>query len=453
MRPVLDTQTYLDFSGEASLKVVREYREKYAHMDRVLDANPDILWLVHEDLERLSTSSGGREATYTTENLFRALIVHQVECTSLRTTVVRIAESSTLQHFIRLGSRPVMDYSFLDRALKAIRPETWEAVNMTLAEYGADKAGMDVSEVRVDSTVVEAKIHYPTDSSLLWDSYRVLSRLLREVRDAHADLCPHRFHDKKAKADLVYIARHLRSRSPVRQRSVKRRFRRLIAHVRRLQDIAGPLRTLLRQSADLALNGIANELDRLLPLTRTVCATAERAAIKGQTVPASERVFSIFEDHAELIKRGKSGKPVEFGHTVWLAQNRSKFITDYEVMERQIPDSDLLDPITNRHKSIFGTYPAAVAGDTGFRSGADDMRKIEEKIATVAVPGRGRDRQSIDKSWHHFRAGIEGSISVLKRGFRLAVCMYRSFKTFASAVGMAIFCHNLLKLMPEPAPS
>ena len=101
MRPVLDTQTYLDFAGDASLKVVREYRKKYAHMDGVLDANPDILWLVHEDLERLSTSSGGREATYTTENLFRALVVHQVECTSLRNTVVRIDRNTGLGFFWR----------------------------------------------------------------------------------------------------------------------------------------------------------------------------------------------------------------------------------------------------------------------------------------------------------------------------------------------------------------
>lgn len=453
MRPVLDTQSYMNFDSNASLKIVREYRQKYARIDEVLDENLDILWLMHEDLERLSTSTGGREAKYTTENLLRALIVHQIEGTSLRETVVRIAESGTLQHFIRLGGRPVMDYSFLDRALKAIRPETWQAVNAVLAAYAVGEVGMDVSEVRVDSTVVEANIHYPTDSSLLWDSYRVLSRLLREVRRMRPELCPHRFHDKKAKTDLVYLARHLRSRSPIRQRSVRRHYRRLIEHVRRLQHIGGPLRTVLRQTGDLALRGIAYELDHFLPLTRTVCSTAERAAIKGETVPARERIFSIFEEHTELIVRGKSGKPVEFGHAVWLAQNRSKFITDYDVMERKIPDSDLLDPIANRHKGLFGSYPGAVAGDTGFRSGAEDMERIEAKIETVAVPGRGRNRVSIDPHWHHFRAGIEGSISALKRGFRISVCMYRSFKTFAAAVGMAVFCHNLIKLVPKPAPT
>ena len=451
MRPVLDRQSYLNFAGDTSLKIVREYREKYAHIDRVLDVNPDILWLVHEDLERLSTSTAGREARYTTENLFRALVVHQVERTALRETVVRIAESSTLQHFVRLGNRPVMDYSFLDRALKAITPETWQAVNAELATYAAGAGGMDVSEVRVDSTVVEANIHYPTDSSLLWDSYRVLSRLLRAVRDERPGLCPHRFHDKKAKTDLVYLARYLRSRSAIRQRSVKRHYRRLIEHVRRLQTIAGPLCKTLRESGDLTLTGLANELSHYLPLTRTVCSTAERAALKGETVPARDRIFSIFEEHTELIKRGKSSKPVEFGHAVWLSQNRAKFITDYEVLERTIPDTDLLEPIMNRHEGLFGSYPNAVAGDTGFRSGTDEMNRIEANIETVAVPGRGRDRRSIDKHWHHFRAGIEGSISALKRGFRISVCMYRSFKTFAAAVGMAVFCHNLIKLKPEPA--
>jgi len=453
MRQVLDEQRYLDFSGETSLKVVKEYRAKYAWIDECLDANPLILWLVHEDLETLSESKEGREAKYTTEILFRALIVHQIEKTALRETIIRIAESPTLQSFIRLGTGSVPDFTFLNRAFKAITPDTWKLVNEELARYAVKQCEVDVSQIRADTTVIEANIHYPTDSSLLWDSHRVLSRLLRAVRAEAPELCPHRFHDKKAKKDLVYVNRYMRSGSKARQRELKRRFRRLHDSVCRLRGIAAPLLKTLANSDSLVLRGLAMELKHYLPLTRTVCQTAERAGLKGEPVAASDRIFSIFEEHTELIKRGKSNKPVEFGHAVWLAQSRGKFISDYEVMEEKIPDTELLEEITRRHKASFRKYPEAVAADTGFRAAPEEMAIVQKHVATVAVPGRGQSRAKIDACWHHFRAGIEGSISVLKRAFRLSVCMYRGFKSFAAAVGMAVFCHNLVNLAPKRAPA
>jgi IS5 family transposase len=449
MRRVFDEQTYLNFIGETSLKVVQEYRAKYAWIDECLEANPLILWLVHEDMETLSQSQEGREAKYTTEILFRALLVHQIEKTPLRETVIRMAESSTLQSFLRLGTRSVPDFTFLNRAFKAMTAETWKLINEELACYAVKHCAVDVSQIRADTTVIEANIHYPTDSSLLWDSYRVLSRLLRAARTEAPALCPHRFHDKKVKKDLVYVHRYLRSGSKARQRELKRRFRRLHASVCRLERIAAPLLKSLATHESLVLQGLGVQLKHYLPLVRKVCRTAERAALKGETVPARDRIFSLFEEHTELIKRGKSNQPVEFGHAVWLAQSRGKFITDYEVMEEKIPDSELLGEITERHKAAFRRYPEAVMADAGFRAAPEEMSKVQMHVATLAVPGRGQSHAKIDTCWHHFRAGIEGSISVLKRAFRLSICMYRGFKSFAAAVGMAVFCHNLVNLMPK----
>ncbi len=453
MRQVLEPQRYLDFAADASPKIVMAYRRKYDSIDQCLEENATILWLVHEDLATLSVSDEGRKATYTTEMLFRALLVHQIEKTPLRETIIRIAESETLRAFVRLGNRPVMDFTFLDRAFKAIKPETWKAVNEDLAQYAVKKRKTDVSRIRTDSTVIESNIHYPTDSSLLWDSYRVLSRLLRTVRDTSPTLCPHRFHDRKVKKDLVYVNRYMKSGSTARRREMKKRFRRLLENARRLQLIATALIRPLSASGNLALMGIGKELKHYLPLIRTVCQTAERAGLKGETVPAADRVFSIFEDHVELIKRGKSRKPVEFGHAVWLAQSQSKFITDYDVMEEKIPDTELLPEIVTRHKAAYRVYPDVVAADTGFRAEADGMAALEKIVANVAVPGRGLSRTKIETWLHHFRAGIEGSISVLKRAFRLMICMYRGFKSFAAAVGMAVFCHNLVNLTPKQAPA
>ena len=439
MRLVLDEQTYLNFAVEPSLKVVQAYRAKYAWIDECLEANRRIPWLVHEDLEALSQSREGRAAKHTTGILFRSLLMHQIEGTALRETVVRIAESPTLQSFRRPGM--------------AIRAETWKLVNEEPAGYAVKRCGVDVSRIRTDTTVIGSNIHYPTDSSLLWDSYRVPARLLRAVRAEKPELCPHRFHDKKARKDLVHVNRCMRSKSRDRQREMPRRFRRLHDSVLRLQDIAAPLPKALAGSDNLALLALGVELTHYLPLTRKVCSAAGRSVLKGETVPASDRVFSIFEEHTELIKRGKSNKPVESGHAAWPAQSRSKFITDYEVMEEKIPDADLLADIAERHKAAFRKYPDGVTADMGFRAAPEEMTRIQEHVATVAVPGRGQSRTNISAYRHHFRAGIEGSIPVLKRAFRLSICMYRGFKSFAASVGMAVFCHNLVNLAPKRAPT
>jgi len=452
MRQVSEEQRYLNFTAETSLKVVEEYRSKYERISELLDANEVILWLVHEDLEGLSTSRQGREAKYTTENLFRALLVHQLEKSSLRETVIRISESGTLQGFIRLGNRPVMDFTFLNRCFKAISEQTWKMVNEQLAAHAIHKEGVDPAEVRVDSTVIETNIHYPTDSSLLWDSGRVLARLLRAVREEAPVLCPHRFHDKKVKKDFVFVNRYIKSKAKRRQREVKRRFQRLLENVWRLHGIGEGVAKELKSTENVTLKALREELKHYLPLARQVCEVAERAGLKGEIVPACERIFSIFEEHTELIKRGKARKPVEFGHAVWLAQTREKFITDYEVMEEKIPDSNLLEEITARHKRMFKNYPEGLAADRGFRGEPEEMATIRQRVSTVAVPSRGRSSEPpFDVAWHHFRAGIEGSISVLKRAFRLSVCVYRGFKSFAAAVGMAVFCHNLVKRVPKPA--
>ena len=216
-----------------------------------------------------------------------------------------------------------------------------------------------------------------------------------------------------------------------------------------LERIAASLLKPLAASENFVLRGLGPELKHYLPLVRTICRTAERATLKGEMVPARDRILSLFEEHTELIQRGKSNKPIEFGHAVWLAQSRGKFITDCEVMEEKIPDSELLREITERHKAAFRQYPEAVTADTGFRAVPEEMSKVQKHVATVAVPGRGQSRAKIDTCWHHFRAGIEGSISVLKRAFRLSICMYRGFKSFAAAVGMAVFCHNLVNLLPK----
>lgn len=164
-------------------------------------------------------------------------------------------------------------------------------------------------------------------------------------------------------------------------------------------------------------------------------------------MPAAERVFSIFEPHTELIKRGRRSKPIEFGHMVLLCQSQQKIITDYDVMEEKIADCNLTEKVIDRHEQLFGQTPEVLAGDKGFCPKSEKYTELEERVATLAIPKRLRDlADTVMKTWQMFRAGIEGTISGLKRAFRLSRCFYRGFKSFESAVGLGIFSHNLVVL-------
>lgn len=430
-------------------KVVRDYRERYRVISQVLDGNPEILSAIHRDILKLSEGdSRGREGDYTSENIFRALIIQHLEGLPFRETVIRIGSDPFLQDFARMRKRPVMDYSFLDKCFLAIEPKTWKRVNELLGQYGVAEDMVHANVIRADTTVVESNIHHPTDASLLWDTWRVTSRLLKQARELVPGCCPHRLHDRKLKRLYLYVIRYMPSKSASRQRTVKASFRTLIERTEWIVAVAEEFCAIQAGSrGHSALAAVALQLKAYLPAMKTVVATARRAQVDGETVPAVERVFSLFEQHTELIKRGRRHKPVEFGHKVLLCESAEKFITDYEVYEKQEADCDLTESVIKRHKKLFGERPEVLAADKGFCPAEAKFNELAEQIDTLAIPRRMRD--FVDKvlaHWQAFRAGIEGTISGLKRAFRLIRCFFHGFRSFDAAVGLGVFCHNLIVL-------
>ena len=435
-------------SDDGLPEVIRDYRARYRAISQVLDDNPKILSAVHKDILTLSEGdSSGREGDYTSENILRALLVQHLEGLPFRDTIIRIGGDPFLQDFLRMRKRAVMDFTFLDRCFLAIRSDTWRRVNELLGQYGIAEEMVSTNVIRTDTTVVESNIHYPTDASLLWDAWRVASRLLVRAREIAPASCPHRFHDRKIKRLYLYVTRYMPSKSESRQRKVKAAFRTLIERTGWIVAIAGEFCAQAASRNNSAVAAVALELKPYLPSMRTIVATTTRAQIEGQTVPASDRVFSLFEQHTELIKRGRREKPVEFGHKVLLCQTVEKFITDYEVYEKQLADCDLTESVIRRHEKLFGTRPEVLAADKGFCPAAAKFEELAQQVDTLAIPRRMRD--FVDKvlaHWQAFRAGIEGTISGLKRAFRLIRCFFRGFRSFSAAVGLGVFCHNLIVL-------
>jgi IS5 family transposase len=436
----------------SSRKIVEQHRGQYRSINEVLLNNPQVLDLAHGDFcAYLSESEEGREGRYTSEELLRALVVMFIEQDSFRDAVIRIEDSEFLRTFLRFGVyKMVMDYSFLSKAHAALSPATWKAMNDALGRYALDKKKISGDDLRVDTTAYETSIHYPTDSSLLWDSFRVLARVLKRVQKENPALgLTHRYHVTKVKKLSHFISRNAASKVTGKQREVRRTYRTLIARVGSIVSVSGQVRAKLPPDSIEAF-----ELGHYEPLVERIIDQAQRRVFGGETVPSDEKLYSLFEEHTELLLRGKAGKHVEFGHMVLLAQTREKFISHYESLPKRQPDQDLLPETLEAHRALFGQGPGLLAADKGFYESTKQLAALENDIKTVSICKKGRRttlehaRESAKnfKDGQRFRAGVEGSISVLKRAFKLNRCLFKGFKNFSASVGCAVFCYNLVLL-------
>jgi len=373
-----------------------------------------------------------------------------VEQDSYRKVVIRIENSEFLQHFVGLAVKPMMDHSFLNKAFGVLSDKTWQIMNQVLAEYAKQQEKISGEKLRLDTTVYETNIHYPTDSSLLWDSFRTLARLLQQIQQELPQLVlKHRFHVKKVKKLTYFITRNGGSNNKSKRRKVKSTYRKLIARVNWITEVARETLALLGRAGYEA-----ELLARYIPIVEKITDQAEKRVFEGIMLAADEKVYSLFEEHTELLKRGKAGKPIEFGHKVLIAQTGEKFIHHYQVFPKRQDDKELVEPTLKAHKQLFGTGPDVLATDKGFYENMKQILKLQQNITTVSICKKGRRNQQEYqrecseefKDGQRFRAGCEGSISVLKRVFNLGRCLFKGFKNYAASVGCAVFCHNLVLL-------
>lgn len=463
----LDPQVPLEY-GESHLKVTRDYYSKYSAINDILRQNSQILDAFHKDacrgLGRARRRVGrSRRSTFTSEHLLRAILVMEIEKLSYRAATIRIDDSVFLRRFVGIPTGPVMDFSTLQKGYKAITPQTWQRINELLGKYVIDQKVVEGSRLRVDTTAFETNIHYPTDSSLLWDGYRVLARLIARVRDYdEKSVGPGRLQNRRVKRLMLTISRQANLTEAKRPR-LKRPYQALLGHVGHIAEWSKQVRTQcgerLKENAfdfqvSLILDRTLEQMKQFEMLALRVMDQARRRVLEGEKVPNDEKLFSLFETHTELLIRGKAGKPVEFGHMVLLHEVEHQFISAYEAFEKRPSDKSLVDDILKKHVELFGQLPDDFAADKGFYESMPKLYELEKKIPNVSIAKKGsrtskeieREHDPIFKALQRFRAGIEGTISVMKRAFKMSRCLYHSFRTYCSSVGSHVFAHNLVVL-------
>jgi IS5 family transposase len=463
MRPRFDNQTQFSFQS-SHLKVTRDYYDRYRRISAVLDENRSLVAAIHADMHEpvageRDAESGQVRYRCSTDTLLRIVLCQIIEDGSLRDIVIRIDDSNFLRWFVRIHNDPMIDYSTLCRLRGRIRPETWKRMHGLLNRWAVRHGRISGERLRLDTTAVETQVHWPTDSALLWDAYRVLARLVGRLRRCAPELVgDRRLHLRRTRRLYLQIARCALRRGRGQSRALKTRYSRLIRQVGALHDwvdqilltAAAPTR---RQEDD-ERRRLLEGLRHYRQLSQRVVDQARRRTLAGESVPNDEKLFSIFEPHTELLKRGKAVRNIEFGHMLQIQQVEGKFITGYEVFASKPVEARQLRPALKDHKALFGAYPDELSTDKGYAQNAQQLQSLADKIKQVAVSKAGhpsaadrrREHQPAFRRAQRFRAGIEGTISFLKRALGLARCLLKGWPRYAAGVGAALFAHNLLVL-------
>lgn len=422
-------------------------------ISKVLDKNPIIYELVLQDLtsakEKKATGANGMTA----EQVVRAGIIKQMEGYSYEKLSFHLADSRCYRNFCKIG---IADKGFKKSALcnniKAISPETWEAINKLLVGYAKNEGIEKGRKVRIDCTVVCSDIHHPTDSGLLWDCVRVLSRILEQVEKAFRDFdFPNQNHAKRAKRRMLAIQNAKgKTRRRKAYRDLLRVTRKTIGYAQEaITDLEGFTTGDFMKM--LAAENYQRELRNYIDLAEKVIDQTQRRVLKEETVPASDKTVSIFEPHTDIIVKDR--RDTFYGHKICLTGGASNLILDCQVLDGNPADSTLSDQMFDRQKEIYGRYPLKAALDGGFASKANLQSAKNKGIKEVCFSkGKGLTKEDMCRSnWvykglRNFRAGIESGISWLKRSFGLGRCLWKGLRSFKSYVWSAIVAANLVTI-------
>jgi len=417
----------------------------------ILDATPSVMDRVFKDLTATHRTDTGREGM-TAEQVLRCAILKQYRELTYEELAFHLEDSDAFRSFARLEMGQYPSKSILQENIKGITEETWEAIHRDVLEYAARENIEKGRTIRVDATAVETDIHHPTDSTLLADGVRIITRWLTEGRE----LTPqprYQFsdHQRVVKKRVMTILNA--KKDEARQKA----YRDLLHYAHLVKGYA--------ESAIPELTGyeghtledtftgreLARRLIRAIRILGKVIDQTDRRVFKGESVPASEKIVSFFEDHTDIIV--KKRRDTEYGHKVFLSGGASTMILGCLIVRGNPADTDHYQSLLEQHKAWYGRMPRQVSADGGFAS-KENLAFAKEHHVKDAVFAKKRGLSVSDmakstwvyKKLRNFRAGIEAGISTLKRAFGLDRCTWSGWEGFKRYVLSSIVSYNLLVL-------
>ena len=430
--------------------------------DRLLE-DEKLLNIVYAALLRRHPKSRTRgRLGFPAEIVLRMLLLKHIRNWSFRVLEREVRPNLLYREFTRVYAGKVPDAKTLGRQAVSLGPEVIEQIQQRVVELAVENNVVQGRRMRVDTTVVETNIHYPTDSSLLGDGTRVLTRAMKRVT-ALAGAAGTKMRDRRrsVKLRVLDIARAARSKAPQSQEKLKQNYRKLLDATGRVvgqakrfsKEIGEGVKRCSDFMKQAALEGLRKEIDTMLPRVKQVIRQT-KARILGGDTHTEGKIFSIFEPSTEIIRKGKAGKPNEFGKMVKVQEAENQIVISFEVYGQRPSDSDLLIPCIETHQTLMGRTPDLVAGDAGFYSAKNEAKAQEMGVKRVSVPNRSTKsparRQHQKKRWfkkgQKWRTGCEGRISLLKRRHGLRRSLYKDQAGMKRWVGLGVIADNLINI-------
>jgi len=432
------------------------------HADAVL-RDDELVAMVHAALARRRPHSRRRGRPGTpAETVLRLLILKHIRNWSYDVLEREVRANLVYRDFTGVGAAKMPDAKTMVRWGLAVGPDVVKQIHDRIVRLAQVSGLAPGRRLRVDTTVVETNVHYPTDSSLLGDGVRVLIRTMKKVTAiAGAAGTALRDRSRSIKLRVLGIARAARSKAKASQDRLKRAYRHLLDSTSRVigqaKRFAGEIAAGVKQAAgvlsQLALDGLRRQIEAMVPLVQQVMKQTRARIFRGDT-RSDGKLLSVFEPATEIIRKGKAGKPNEFGKMVKLQEAENQIITDYEVYDRRPSDASLLTAAIAVHRAKLGRTPRLVAADPGFFSAANEVAAKAQGVKRVCIPSHATKsaarKHEQKKRWFRngqkWRTGCEGRISVAKRRHGLDRCHYKGAAGMKRWVGLGVIADNVINI-------
>jgi IS5 family transposase len=383
----------------------------------------------------------------------RLMVLKEVFQYGYETLVEDVSTNLSLKRFCRIPmEEDVPDSTTLIKLTHKYGEDIIKELNNKLAVKLSKKNFKSGRRLRIDTTVVESNIHYPTDSGLMMDCVNKIKKIVGRISETAGELT-HDFRSKTrtVRNKLLTIAKTLKRRSG----DSKEEVREITSEMADLVEeaVKGAERILKRVSQNPGKVGtqLTDKLTDIVEATKKI--VHQSREVNNGNTNLKDRLISIHDQDARPIKKGKLGKKVEFGYKLLLAENGSGFIDDYEFYIGNPTDDSLLPDTIKSHIDLFGKCPETVSADRGFGTKENEEYLASVGVKNICIPRRGKKSKSrmeaekgaTFRKYQRWRAGIEGRISYLKRCFGLARLRVRGYSASNTEVGWAIFVHNLSK--------
>lgn len=431
--------------------------------DEILD-DEELIDGVYEALRRRRPNSAtrGRKGT-PAEVALRLLVLKHMRNWSFDILEREVRANMVYRMFTRVGAEKVPDAKTLARIERALGPEVFKRVHDRIVGIARERKVAEGRKMRIDTTVTETNIHYPTDSSLLGDGVRVLTRTMKKIVEIGGNVGEQvRDRIRSVSHRLLEIARISRSRVKNQGKErLQHAYQRLlnstgqvVAQAKRIADeVANGIKHSRKHSGQFRLRCLQAELHGMIPLVQQVMRQT-KARVFNNDVHASDKIVSLFETATQIIRKGKTSKPTEFGRLIKIQEAENQIITDYEVCAQRPADNTLLVTSIEVHRQKLGRVPHTVATDAAFYSQANETAAKKMGVQRLAIPNRSTksaERRALQKKrWFRraqaWRTGCEGRISVLKRRHGLDRCRYRGDSGMKRWVGLGVIADNLINI-------